>query len=296
MLADLAQRARSAGHVDERDLDEFLDRYGHRGLSELDPGAEVWRGQREQLRERVLELARSGSPSTEVAGRRLEVRERAEAAVARLSWLRRTRVRQVAGLARRVSVLGERSKDDVAAGVDAVRRALSALVAECGLDAEDAALLSWAELKHAALTGEVAEVDLEQRRHELARAQTSAPPLYWHAGDSTRIDYPTEATVLNGIAASPGQASGRAVIVRDPMAELPDAEILVAMSTDTAWTHLFLSHDAVVTETGDLLSHSSIVARDLGIPAVVGVAAATTSIQDGQATHVDGTAGTVTIA
>jgi pyruvate,water dikinase len=83
--------------------------------------------------------------------------------------------------------------------------------------------------------------------------------------------------------------------VRDPGAgaRLDPGDVLVAPYTDPAWTPLFAGAAAVVVEVGSLLSHASIVARELGIPSVVAVAGATTALHDGDVVDVDGHAGTV---
>ena len=65
--------------------------------------------------------------------------------------------------------------------------------------------------------------------------------------------------------------------------------------TDTAWTPLFLAAGAVITDVGGVLSHATIVARDLGIPAVVNTKVASTTLHDGDLVEVDGTTGTVTV-
>ena len=77
-------------------------------------------------------------------------------------------------------------------------------------------------------------------------------------------------------------------------ARLVPGEILVAPSTDPGWTPLFMTAGALVMEMGGVVSHGAVVAREYGIPAVVGVADATTRLRDGQNVTVDGAAGTVT--
>jgi pyruvate,water dikinase len=80
----------------------------------------------------------------------------------------------------------------------------------------------------------------------------------------------------------------------DPVgAHLEPGEILVAPSTDPGWTPLFMTAGALVMEMGGVISHGAVVAREYGIPAVVGVAEATTRLRDGQDITVDGAAGTV---
>jgi len=100
--------------------------------------------------------------------------------------------------------------------------------------------------------------------------------------------------VLRGIGSSPGTASGPVRIIRDPSAgaRVAPGDVLVAPYTDPAWTPLFLGSAAVIVEVGSLLSHASIVARELGIPSVVAVPRVTHILQDGDIVEVDGQAGT----
>jgi pyruvate,water dikinase len=83
-------------------------------------------------------------------------------------------------------------------------------------------------------------------------------------------------------------------VILDPVgAHLEPGEILVAPSTDPGWTPLFLTAGALVMEMGGVISHGAVVAREYGIPAVVGVPDATTRLRTGDAVTVDGAAGTV---
>jgi pyruvate,water dikinase len=101
--------------------------------------------------------------------------------------------------------------------------------------------------------------------------------------------------VIAGLAASPGRRVGTARIIRgqDEFSSLQPGEILVCPATAPAWTPLFGLASAVVTDIGGPLSHAAIVAREYGIPAVLGAAYATQVIQDGQTIAVDGTTGRV---
>src|SRR5207244_10074390 len=101
-------------------------------------------------------------------------------------------------------------------------------------------------------------------------------------------------STLSGTPASAGVVTAKARVILDPTgARLEPGEILVAPSTDPGWTPLFLTAAGLVMEMGGAMSHGSVVAREYGIPAVVGVPAATERIHDGQEIVVDGTAGTV---
>jgi pyruvate,water dikinase len=137
--------------------------------------------------------------------------------------------------------------------------------------------------------------DVELRRRHVPRlllsdgtdveaAVTAATPLPLSAADR-----------LTGTPASAGTATGKVRVVLDPVgAHLEPGEILVAPSTDPGWTPLFMTAGALVMEMGGVISHGAVVAREYGIPAVVGVAEATTRLCDGQQVTVDGAAGTVT--
>ena len=103
--------------------------------------------------------------------------------------------------------------------------------------------------------------------------------------------------VLRGNGASSGVIRGKARILREErdFERLRPGEILVCRYTNPAWTPLFTIAAAVVTDTGGSASHAAIVAREYGIPAVLGAAGATQRITDGQEILVDGTAGVVTL-
>ena len=99
---------------------------------------------------------------------------------------------------------------------------------------------------------------------------------------------------LRGTPASPGRVSAKARVILDPTgARLEPGEILVAPSTDPGWTPLFLTAGGLVMEMGGAMSHGAVVAREYGIPAVVGVPEATERIATGERITVDGSAGTI---
>ena len=108
---------------------------------------------------------------------------------------------------------------------------------------------------------------------------------------------PREPGVLEGSPGSPGVVRGPARVVRSlsEAAEIQQGEVLVAETTAPPWTPLFATAAAVVTDTGGILSHCAVVAREYGIPAVVGTGRATSLIRDGQLVEVDGDSGTVRI-
>jgi pyruvate,water dikinase len=103
-----------------------------------------------------------------------------------------------------------------------------------------------------------------------------------------------EPGALSGSPASAGTVTAPARVILDPLgAHLEPGEILVAPSTDPGWTPLFLTAGGLVMEMGGPNSHGAVVAREYGIPAVVGVPDATSLLRTGQEVTVDGAAGTV---
>lgn len=123
------------------------------------------------------------------------------------------------------------------------------------------------------------------------------PPSTWARRSAPTFTVAASGDVLTGLGACSGTATGVARVIHDP-SEAPDlqpGEILVAPVTDPGWTPLFMGAEAVVVNVGSPLSHAAIVARELGIPAVLAVEEATRRIKDGALITVDGSAGTVTV-
>ncbi len=123
--------------------------------------------------------------------------------------------------------------------------------------------------------------------------------MVWAMGRMTATPVTTQAAdgALLGTPASPGRATGVVRVVRDP-SEFPRVQpddVLVCPHTVAAWSVVFPLVSAIVTEVGGPLSHPGILAREFGIPAVLGVEDATTTLRDGQVVTVDGTAGRVEV-
>ena len=106
-----------------------------------------------------------------------------------------------------------------------------------------------------------------------------------------------EGNVIKGVPSSPGQVTAPARVLNGPedFDQMQPGEILIAGITTPAWTPLFVLASGVVTDIGGPLSHGSIIAREYGIPAVLGTGIATSSITSGELITVDGNAGTVTL-
>ncbi|MCG6881692.1 MAG: hypothetical protein LJE96_21420 [Deltaproteobacteria bacterium] len=116
--------------------------------------------------------------------------------------------------------------------------------------------------------------------------------------DGRPIDeLPSRSKIIRGIGTSPGRATGRARIVDDPTKQgIKKGDILVAKNTDPGWTPILRVVSGIVVEEGGILNHCSIVARELGIPAVVGVRQATRKIPEKTQITIDGDLGAVQLA
>lgn len=165
-------------------------------------------------------------------------------------------------------------------------------------DRDDVAFLSDAELEEMLLGAEpVSAEELGRRRTAYAAAVDADPlPETFEGTPGVEVLPPIVGDVLEGWAASPGRVQGPARILRDlaEAAALEPGDVIVARTTDPSWTPLFLVAGAIVLEEGGPLSHAAIVARELGLPAVLNVKGATRAIEEGALVEVDGDAGTVT--
>jgi pyruvate,water dikinase len=136
--------------------------------------------------------------------------------------------------------------------------------------------------------------ELAARRRASFRKESS-PSTFWVDG-RPEFDFANEGMLLRGIGTSAGCATGRAVIVEDPAAAgIRRGDVVVARHTDPGWTPILSVIGGIVMEEGGLLNHCSIVARELGIPSVVGVSRATRLIPEGARVTIDGGAGFVRI-
>jgi len=150
------------------------------------------------------------------------------------------------------------------------------------------------------LPANAARAHIAERRAEIEADAQITPPGVISGNPSVArraaSPAPSHATCLTGIAGSSGTAQGRARVVDDPAAApavLGRDDILVIPYSDVGWTPLFASIGGIVAETGGQLSHAAIVAREYGLPAVVGVKSATRLISEGQPVSIDGSRGRV---
>jgi rifampicin phosphotransferase len=174
-------------------------------------------------------------------------------------------------------------------------------------EADDVFFLSRDEVLSALdAEGRPASVDVAARRATRQAQERLVPPLFvgrmhplltrlWDAMPRMFGAVPSATAIVSGVPASPGRASGPVRVIRRPeqFDELQPGEILVAPLTAPAWTPLFTRAAAVVTDVGSAAAHASIIAREYGIPAVVGCGDATARLKTGMRVTVDGVTGNV---
>ncbi|KLU62804.1 phosphoenolpyruvate synthase [Peptococcaceae bacterium CEB3] len=165
---------------------------------------------------------------------------------------------------------------------------------------EDIYYLSLEELREAARTNRVDYGVIAKRKEEYEVYEKLTPPrIMTSEGEVMSGEYDTRNIpkgALAGIPASSGTIEGRArVALRMEDAALEKGDILVTTFTDPSWTPVFVSIKGLVTEVGGMMTHGSVIAREYGLPAVVGVENATRLIKDGQRIRVNGAEGYVEI-
>ncbi len=165
---------------------------------------------------------------------------------------------------------------------------------------EDIYYLTLSELEDVFQTQTIDYEKIQKRKAEYALYQTLTPPRVMTSdGEIVRGAYKTEDIpndAIPGLAVSSGVAEGRArVITKIEDAALEPGDILVTTFTDPSFTPLFLGIKGLVTEVGGLMTHGAVIAREYGLPAVVGVDGVTSQIKDGQMIRINGTKGYIEI-
>jgi phosphohistidine swiveling domain-containing protein len=290
-------------------MQRFLQAHGHRAVREYDLSCPRWRDDPTFVYETVRNYFShpAGQPTPrEHYRRQVEAHEQAKRTVEdalRRHPLRRRLFRKLMRVLEARMPLREAYKFYTLLGVAHVRDLLLEVgrrqVARGVLQASDDYLfLSIPEIEKLA-RGELEEGSLREqiaiRRREFALHMRALPPLVVRSDGKPVMKPIAAGEVLRGAGASAGVARGPARVLFDPAdgALLRAGDILVAKFTDPGWTPLFLTAGALVMEIGGIVSHGAVVAREYGIPAVVGVSGATRILRDGEMLEVDGANGEV---
>lgn len=311
--AELAARYR-AGTLPpgaEAGLRGFLEKYGHRAVAEIDLGMPRWSEKPDHILGMISNYLRvedpEQAPDRQFARAAEHAEERIRSLVDRAAARSRFRARLVELCLRRVRQLSgmrELPKFDIVLVLAEMHRQLVLIGTELAAAgtiaaADDVFFLDLDELRVGLRGGDLKALVAERRRtYDAELRRRRIPRVLLSDGTDVEAAVANAAAVpdaLVGTPASAGTATGRVRVILDPVgAHLEPGEILVAPSTDPGWTPLFMTAGALVMEMGGVISHGAVVAREYGIPAVVGLPDATTRLRTGQTVTVDGAAGTVT--
>jgi pyruvate,water dikinase len=304
-----------AGGREARDaIRSWLDKYGMRGVGEIDITRPRWIERPTMLVPILLGNIRNFEPG---AGERRFEQGRQEAWKKEQELLERLRALPD----------GERKAEQTKRMIDRVRAFAGyreypkyamvsryfvykqALLAEADRlvqahvlrEKEDIFYLRFEELHDVLRTNHVDDQLIRRRKDAFSSYHALMPPrVLTSEGEAVtgvyrRDDLPAGALV--GLPVSAGMVEGRARVVLDiAEANLEAGDILVTRYTDPSWTPLFVAIKGLVTEVGGLMTHGAVIAREYGLPAVVGVENATRLIRDGQQVRVNGTDGYVQIS
>jgi phosphoenolpyruvate synthase/pyruvate phosphate dikinase len=310
----LDELPRLAGGREARDaILSWLDRYGMRCVGEIDITRPRWSERPTALVPLILGNVRNFAPGE---GRRRFEQGRQEA------WMKEREVLE------RLRALpdGEQKAEETKRMIDRVRtfagfreypkygmirryfvykQALmeeAARLVHAGVlgDKEDIFYLRFEELHDVVRTNWVDDALLRERKDAFRSCQALTPPrVLTSDGEAVAGAYRRDdlsAGALVGLPVSAGTVEGRARVILDmAQADLEPGDILVTAYTDPSWTPLFVAIKGLVTEVGGLMTHGAVIAREYGLPAVVGVQHATRLIRDGQRIRVHGTDGYVEI-
>ena len=286
----------------------FLATYGHRAIAEIDLGLPRWSEEPAHLLGAMANYVRLGddalAPDALFARGAREADAMVATLVSRLHGPRRLAARFFLRRVRALMGAREQPKNKIIQLLFGRGRSLlQAVGAELAAqhritEPGDIFFLDLPEARRAAAGLDVHRLVAERRatyRREVARRHIPRVLL----SDGTDAEAALVVVALGdlrGTPASPGTLTAPARVILSPEgARLEPGEILVAPSTDPGWTPLFLTAGALVMEMGGMMSHGAVVAREYGIPAVVGVAGATERIATGQIVSVDGAAGVVAV-
>ncbi|GAC1394146.1 MAG: phosphoenolpyruvate synthase [Ktedonobacteraceae bacterium] len=310
-----AYRAESLPPLLQQGLADFLSLYGHRGVGEIDLGLPRWSEDPTYLLGMLANFLALNDPDAAPDVQFQRSVQEAEAMVQTLirrarrhGWLRSQLTGFCLHRIRALSGLREVPKFDFVLLMAGARRYLLAIGEELAhsrrLEATEDIFFITLKETHEALAGQDMRVLVRERRasYERELGRRHIPRIMLSDGTEpeatmTREQGNVTDSVLKGAPASAGVVSGKARVILDPTgARLEPGEILVAPSTDPGWTPLFFTASGLVMEMGGPMSHGAIVAREYGIPAVVGVTGAIEHITTGQQITVDGSRGIITLA
>jgi phosphoenolpyruvate synthase/pyruvate phosphate dikinase len=310
----LDELAKVAGGTEARDaMEAYLDRYGMRCAGEIDITRPRWRERPTTLVPAILDNVRNFEPGA--AGRRFEqgllkAQRKERDVLSRLRALpdgdlKADEAKRMIDRVRTFIGYREYPKYGIVSRYFVYKQALleeaeRLVQADVLPEKEDIFYLTFQELHDVVRSHQVDDQLLQRRKDAFRSYHALTPPRVLTSdgeavtGAYRRDDVPAGALI--GLPVSGGTVEGRARVVLDMAeADLEAGDILVTTFTDPSWSPLFVGIAGLVTEVGGLMTHGAVIAREYGLPAVVGVAQATRLIRDGQRIRLHGTDGYVEI-
>ncbi|EHB58771.1 PEP-utilizing protein mobile region [Mycolicibacterium rhodesiae JS60] len=295
---------------DELDIAEFLGRHGYHGPNSGELSAVVWREDPAPVHRLIASYRELGDDKNPAHGEHEKIAQREVLEAELLAAVPRSRrlgARAILELAHRYLPLRGTGKVAFLQALDVSRAAARQYgrhLTDAGVlqQPDDVFMLTATEVTKG-LPADVRAV-VEERRAEYERFQTLDLPSAWQ-GEPTPIKLrekasqdraADEARLLTGTGCSPGVVEGVVRVCTDPADEdVEGGEILVTRTTDPSWASIMFLSSALVVDIGGKLSHAAIVARELGVPCVMGTGNAVELLRTGDRCRVDGNAGTVEI-
>jgi pyruvate,water dikinase len=297
-------------------LDRFIARYAGRGFAEIDLGRPRWGEDPTHVFEMLssfLQIADASLAPDAVFTRSAQSAEEAVSQLivsirkSHLGWLKAPLARFFAGRARALMGLRESPKFFAVRLMYLIRLGLlqsgQDFVQAGELDRPDDffymtfdEILAFAEKQpgdwHSLVVSRRETYQRELQRRQIPRLLLSDGRAFYEGMAGS----PQDGNFIPGSPVSPGSVEGLVRVVLDPRhAGLLPGEILVCPGTDPSWTPLFLSAAGLVMEVGGMMTHGAVVAREYGIPAIVGVDQATTRLHTGQRIRLDGSSGNIVL-
>jgi pyruvate,water dikinase len=299
------------GQAAREAIQGWLDRYGMRGPGEIDITRPRWREHPSALVPLILGNVRNFAPGEgqrRFEQGRQEARRKESEVLERLCALpdgeeKAAETKRMIDRVRTFAGYREYPKYGMVSRYFIYKQALMAeaeRLVQAGVlaEQEDSFFLRFDELQEVVRTQRVDDELIRRRKEEFATSQALTPPRVMTSdGEVITGVYRRDNLApgaLAGLPVSAGIVEGRARVILDMAdATLEPGDILVTAYTDPSWTPLFVTVSGLVTEVGGLMTHGAVIAREYGLPAVVGVVNATRLIQDGQRIRVHGMDGYV---
>ena len=293
------------------ELDGFFEMYGMRGTGEIDVGAPRWVDDPYHIIQTMQSYLEIADPEKEpdivfnkgyLSGE--ESRLKIIKAVRReKGWLRGKLIEILCKSQKNLASLRETPKFFIVRTLAIIRDSLQTIgehLQSVGVieNASDVFYIRFLELHDVIKKGEPIHGLVNERKtvYQREMLRQRVPRVITSEGDVYYSPKQRDDSGITGSPVSPGTVEGLVRVLLTPTSDkLNPGEILVCPATDPSWTPLFLAAGGLVMEVGGLMTHGSVVAREYGIPAVVGVRDATTRLKTGQRIRVDGESGVITL-